>query len=103
MCLVDEIPVEASIRIATTPDGRLKRATVSLHSKCPIGPDWPYHLDAVSDVKEGMNGERTHCKALRVFLIVYSDDRWWSPLISITRRGVTMRLGKTYSSYSFTH
>ena len=70
---IEHIAVKTCIRIASASNGGLEGTTVALHWERPVGPDRSDHLNAVSDVQQRMDGQRTHGEPLRILLIVDSD------------------------------
>ncbi len=51
-------------------DAMLQKTTISFHWKCPVTPDRPHHLNCVSNVKQGMDGDRAGTYMQWVLIVI---------------------------------
>ena len=70
LCTRGNILVDACIGKLSAPDVTEDVATMALHWKCPISPDWTHSPDTRRNVEQRMDGDGTTGYAQRIMLVV---------------------------------
>jgi hypothetical protein len=70
LCMGGNILVDVRIGKPSAPDVTEDVATMALHRKSPISPDWTHSPDSWRNVKQRMDGDGTTSYAQRIMLVV---------------------------------
>jgi len=70
LCIGGNILVNVCIGKPSAPDVTENVATMALHWKCPISPDWTHSPDSQHNVKQCMDGDGTTSYTQWIILVI---------------------------------